>query len=896
MRRTLGWTLALALALAGGMGRALAAPERHWQKGRAALREGRTGEALEHFRAGKAAGEGVEAALGLLEAALEFGDVAEAERALLGIDRELVEDGRWQELGRRFTEQLLRPRVGRGDWVGLGAQLEVARAYGWRGRVLSELRLEAAQHLGDLHGAVEAFDELLALEEQDEALRGPNGRAAARLGRTLAEGGAHEALRVLEVADARSALAPEDAALVARLRREKHASAAAMMARLRAAPDPELAKEALRRYGADPELKALALEVLGVGVGGGSSPETAAAPRLPAGELDAMVVAAEAALAEWRLEDAARALGRAEQAGVDAARLAAARNLLGEREAAQELLAAGRHDLEVGHAAEAAEKLGRARAAGQPEAERELARAWLRAGRVAEALPLLRRLHAERPGSRALALELAEAEEQGGGAAGALRAAGLLWSQEGPGRALAVLLPPMAPYLALGLFLVLLPVAAVFLMLGRRLGLAGADAARRALRTERQTLDSEKARVEDERDRAVRRALGLSHVAQQVKRISSAFRRDEVVAALVEAVTQCLSTNSMQIWSVDPVGRRLVPVHHSACKAPGEEPLDPRSPFGWMMVQRRPLDRRELERTPSLTALRSSGSVALGVGLPVVPVDVPGLVLNLPDVDPDRLEASDLIVLQALGSVTALALQNAAVFQSREDELDRYAEEAEKSRALLKKVVSPDVAERMMELSRSGGNTFDSKKMVLSILFTDIRGFTSLSENLPPEEVVRSLNEYLGEMTRIVFENQGTLDKYWGDALVAYFGAPVEFPDHARWAVRAAEAMQRRLWDLTVRWAARGLPTFEMGIGISTGPVVWGAIGSEAQMSYTVIGDTVNLAARLQAAALSGQILLSRGAADSLGGQGPLRALPPLRVKGKAQPVEVFEWQVEDGP
>ncbi|MHB1844953.1 MAG: CHASE2 domain-containing protein, partial [Deltaproteobacteria bacterium] len=182
-------------------------------------------------------------------------------------------------------------------------------------------------------------------------------------------------------------------------------------------------------------------------------------------------------------------------------------------------------------------------------------------------------------------------------------------------------------------------------------------------------------------------------------------------------------------------------------------------------------------------------------------------------------------------------------------------------------------------------------KRVLTVLFSDIRGFTTLSEKLPPEKLVQLLNDYLTPMTDIVFENGGTLDKYMGDAIMAFFGAPVEQPDHALRACRTACQMLARLEELRRRFEAEGLPPIEIGIGLSTGPMVVGNMGSQSRFDYTVMGDAVNLGSRLEGAnKLYGtRLLVPEGTFDAVLGQVAAREIDLVRVKGKHEPVRIYE-------
>jgi adenylate cyclase len=175
------------------------------------------------------------------------------------------------------------------------------------------------------------------------------------------------------------------------------------------------------------------------------------------------------------------------------------------------------------------------------------------------------------------------------------------------------------------------------------------------------------------------------------------------------------------------------------------------------------------------------------------------------------------------------------------------SEELEKRRVrgLFTRFISPEMVDQLI-------NTQDinslNKRANLSILFSDIRGFTTLSEKLSPEEVVAVLNPYLEAMTGVIYKHGGTVDKYEGDAIVAFFGEPVAYEDHALRAVRATVDMRKALEELKQRWEREGhpRPNLEMGVGINTGDVFVGMLGSAQRINYTVIGDTANLAARIQ--------------------------------------------------
>lgn len=219
------------------------------------------------------------------------------------------------------------------------------------------------------------------------------------------------------------------------------------------------------------------------------------------------------------------------------------------------------------------------------------------------------------------------------------------------------------------------------------------------------------------------------------------------------------------------------------------------------------------------------------------------------------------------------------------------AEEREKNkiRRTLGLYVHGSVMEEMLEHPerlKLGG-----EKRELSVLFSDIRGFTSLSEKYSPEELVPQLNDYLTRMTQVVFDHHGTLDKYIGDAIMAIFGAPLPQEDHPHRACGTALDMVRTLDVLRSTWAEKGLPVLDIGIGINTGTMMVGNMGSDRRFDYTVIGDNVNLASRLESLTkmYGATILVSDSTWNQVSRDFVGRELDVVRVKGKLHSVTVFE-------
>jgi adenylate cyclase len=213
--------------------------------------------------------------------------------------------------------------------------------------------------------------------------------------------------------------------------------------------------------------------------------------------------------------------------------------------------------------------------------------------------------------------------------------------------------------------------------------------------------------------------------------------------------------------------------------------------------------------------------------------------------------------------------------------------ERDKLRTTFGKYMTEAVVEHLM----NGTVALGGETLKVTILFTDIRSFTTISEKMDPQHLVGLLNEYFTEMVGVVMHEGGVVDKYIGDAIMAVFGAPVPKPDDAKNAVRAAVRMRQALQRLNARLEEHGQPTLRTGIGIHTGEVVAGNIGSERRMEYTVIGDAVNLASRLETSTkdLGVNVLISEDTWALTKDAIEARAVREITVKGRKQPVMTYE-------
>ena len=248
-----------------------------------------------------------------------------------------------------------------------------------------------------------------------------------------------------------------------------------------------------------------------------------------------------------------------------------------------------------------------------------------------------------------------------------------------------------------------------------------------------------------------------------------------------------------------------------------------------------------------------------------------------------RFSDEDLEFLVAFAGIAAVAIENS-----------QFAERIRREslvRSNFERYFAPQLAARIAgspEALRLGGD-----KRAVAVLFSDIRGFTALSETMNPDAMAQLLTEYFTEMVDCVFRHGGTLDKFIGDAVMAQWGAPIGNPDDADKAMAAAIDMMNELRKLNERWTSEGRPTLEIGIGLNYGEAFAGNIGSERRLEFTVIGDTVNTASRLCGAAAAAEILISDEMRKALTTPPRLEECPPMELKNKSQPVKVYRVRNE---
>ena len=238
----------------------------------------------------------------------------------------------------------------------------------------------------------------------------------------------------------------------------------------------------------------------------------------------------------------------------------------------------------------------------------------------------------------------------------------------------------------------------------------------------------------------------------------------------------------------------------------------------------------------------------------------------------------DLQICTGMASQAAISIQNARLATRIKSE--------EQTRAQISRLIPPSVVEQVLKgelVIEKGGRVTE-----VTMLFSDIRGFTTMSDGRPPQEIVNTLNEYFEVMVDILFQYSGTLDKFVGDEIIGLFGAPIAIEDAPFKAVSCGVGMMQALEEFNRTRASEGQTPIRIGIGINTGNVITGSIGSTRALQYTAIGDAMNVASRLVNVAGSGDIIISEDTMRHVVGRVEATELPPVKVKGKAEALKVF--------
>jgi adenylate cyclase len=378
-----------------------------------------------------------------------------------------------------------------------------------------------------------------------------------------------------------------------------------------------------------------------------------------------------------------------------------------------------------------------------------------------------------------------------------------------------------------------------------------------------------------------RQAKKLSLLLTAAQKLSSELDLDRLLRVIVDVTFEVMNVDRVSILLPGEAGGELVPRISKSRLGDTQLQQVPRSIVDKVVQDRvavvshnAPADARFKGRSILMQSVRSAMCSPLMASadqvLGILYVD------NLTDAN--TFTDEDLQFLVAFSGLAAIGIKNS-----------RFADQLQREtivRSNFERYFAPNVAADIVQQDaaiRLGG-----ERRAVTVLFSDIRGFTAIAEAMAPDAIAQMLSEYFTEMVEVIFEHGGTLDKFIGDAIMALWGAPIAHEDDPDRALRAAVAMQRSIDELNRRWAAAGRPEIGVGIGINYGEAFAGNIGSHRRLEYTVIGDAVNVANRLCAEAGAGEILVSEQLLRVVKNPVDVDFLPELALKGKAQMVQVY--------
>ena len=412
--------------------------------------------------------------------------------------------------------------------------------------------------------------------------------------------------------------------------------------------------------------------------------------------------------------------------------------------------------------------------------------------------------------------------------------------------------------------------------------------------------------VREIREEFSKRSMRLTTTLMRIKNLAKSLDRDQIFSNIVEIIAKGMDADKVQLLlNDDKEGKfRIV-------KAAGSKPKDYKdievnheenSMITFLLRQKMnevtggvgALGIKECEMDPKTKGLIGHGVLKSVICAPIYAEGKLFAVINVESMRNPDYTRDDQNLMATCADIAGLVMKNAKLYSATMDDLvsaqklsEDQLKKNEELKGSLSRIVSPSVAEMIM--SDPSGLKLGGSKCEVTMFFSDIRGFTKMSENMDPTDIVEQLNVYFTRMTDILMELDGTLDKYVGDELMALFGAPVAREDDPIRAVLCGVHMLDALRELQEIWKKEGKPVIQIGVGVNTGEVTAGYMGSEKQLSYTVIGDNVNLAARVMSVAKGMQLFITRSTFERVGNYFLIEQRESIMVKGKSMPIEIFE-------
>ncbi|KAF1080901.1 MAG: Adenylate cyclase [Candidatus Rifleibacterium amylolyticum] len=432
---------------------------------------------------------------------------------------------------------------------------------------------------------------------------------------------------------------------------------------------------------------------------------------------------------------------------------------------------------------------------------------------------------------------------------------------------------------------------------------AGGKPAARPDETAEERMEREMREIKDEFSK---RSMRLGTTLMRIKNLAKSLDRDQIFNNIIEIITKGLDATKVQLLiNDDKEGKfRIVtaagmkPKDYKDLEIPHEETCM----ITHLLHQKvnevtggaGALGVKECEMDPKTKGLVGQGTVKSILCAPIYAEGKMFAVINVEQMANPDYTRDDQNLLSTCADIAGLVMKNAKLYSATMADLvsaqklsEDQLKKNEELKGSLSRIVSPSVAELIM--SDPSGLKLGGSKCEVTMFFSDIRGFTKMSEGMDPTDIVEQLNVYFTRMTDILMELDGTLDKYVGDELMALFGAPVARDDDPIRAVLTGVHMLDALRELQEMWKEQGKPVISIGIGINTGIVTAGYMGSEKQLSYTVIGDNVNLAARVMSAAKPMELFITRSTYERVEPYFEITQRESIMVKGKSMPIEIFQ-------
>jgi class 3 adenylate cyclase len=424
-----------------------------------------------------------------------------------------------------------------------------------------------------------------------------------------------------------------------------------------------------------------------------------------------------------------------------------------------------------------------------------------------------------------------------------------------------------------------------------------------------QPIESSEERAEREirqiRDEFSKKSTKLTTTLIRIKGLTKSLDRDHIFDNVVNTVAKSLDATKVQLLLNDEHEGKLkiaqaVGMNASEYKSISI-PYEEKSMITYLLDSKMnditggagALGVKECEMDPKTKGLVGQGTLKTILAAPIYADEKLFAILNVEEMDNPDYSRDDQNLITTCADIAGLVMKNAKLYSATVSDLvstkklsEAQLKANEELKGSLSRIVSPSVAEMIM--SDPSALKLGGDKCEVTVFFSDIRGFTKMSENMDPTDIVEQLNVYFTRMTDILMGLNGTLDKYVGDELMALFGAPVAREDDPIRAVLCGIKMLDALRELQEVWAKENKPIIKIGIGINTGEVTAGYMGSEKQLSYTVIGDNVNLAARVMSVAQGMELYITRSTYERVRDYFIIEQKESIMVKGKSMPIEIF--------